>query len=40
MIKGNDTIPENKESLDRNLAIRKKVKDDNLKWTDHGIVKK
>lgn len=28
-----------KESLDRNLAIRKEVKDDNKKWTEYGIVK-
>ncbi|WP_432411372.1 glycosyltransferase family 2 protein [Rasiella sp. SM2506] len=28
-----------KESLDRNLAIRKDVKDQNKKWTEHGIVK-
>jgi len=29
----------NKESLDRNLKIRKDVKVNNAKWTDHGIVK-
>jgi glycosyltransferase involved in cell wall biosynthesis len=29
-----------KESLDRNLKIRKAVKDDKLTWTDYGIVKK
>ena len=28
-----------KESLDRNLAIRKAVKDERKKWTEHGIVK-
>ena len=28
-----------KESLDRNLAIRKAVKDENKKWTEYGIVK-
>ncbi len=28
-----------KESLDRNLAIRKEVKEENKKWTEHGIVK-
>lgn len=28
-----------KESLDRNLAIRKAVKEENKKWTEHGIVK-
>ena len=28
-----------KESLDRNLAIRKEVKDQHKKWTEHGIVK-
>lgn len=27
------------ESLDRNLAIRAKVKKENLKWTEHGIKK-
>ena len=29
-----------KESLAANLAIRKKVKDENLSWTPFGIVKK
>lgn len=29
-----------KESLDRNLAIRKKVKDEKLQWTEYGIQKK
>jgi len=29
----------NKDSLDRNLAIRKIVKDETMKWTKHGIVK-
>ncbi|NRB83668.1 MAG: glycosyltransferase family 2 protein [Winogradskyella sp.] len=27
------------ESLDRNLAIRAKVKKENLKWTEYGIIK-
>jgi glycosyltransferase involved in cell wall biosynthesis len=29
-----------KESLDRNLNIRKEVKTENKKWTDYGIIKK
>lgn len=28
-----------KESLDRNLAIRKEVKEDQKKWTEYGIIK-
>jgi hypothetical protein len=29
-----------KESLDRNLKIRKDVKTSNTKWTDYGIIQK
>ena len=29
-----------KESLEKNLAIRKKVKDENITWTEYGIEKK
>ena len=29
-----------KESLEKNLAIRKKVKEEKITWTEHGIEKK